>query len=304
MNILKFVQKLLPTFKRSKLEVDIRRLQELLKKSVLPSIKKAIDVTRGQPLSTPLAAQYEQGIRKASGISSNVHTTLQILYNMYVSLQPKLDYIEKIVDEEFETDLARENMTYKQVTIVQFLGLAKFSMEYGMRLVTRLLAAEARARLNQAERIDDQLTANELEWFASNTQAFMQVVGLLHIPPLQLRQALEQMPEVIVQPEKSDIVHQTVGVDKLDPLRLNFINASAMTLNPIYHIRLMKAELETQAYKNLELEAQVVELRLLELKQAYEDRQDPRLQEQIEYNESRLSRLRVEYNQQTLQYGL
>ena len=304
MNFLKFVTMLLPTFKRSKIEVDIRQLQDLVKKSALPALKKAMDATRNKPLTSPLAQELEPRLRKASGIHSNVMPVLQILYNMYASLLPKLDYISKIVDEEFEPDLARENMTYKQVTIVQFLEYAQFGVEYGLRLTNRLIAAEARFQLNQGDRVDDQLTPAQKQWFKDNEQSFWAVVGLLHIPPMQLRQALEKMPEVIVQPENDDLRRHVSGTAKVDPLGLNFLNVSARVLNPIYHIRLAKAELEAQSYEMLEEEAKVLELRLLELKQAYEERQDPKLAETIQYYEGLLTRRREEYNEQTVRYGL
>jgi hypothetical protein len=137
-----------------------------------------------------------------------------------------------------------------------------------------------------------------------NLGSFLQIVGLLHVPLNNLRQALEKMPEVVVVPEKADTAEQLVGLDKLDPLRLGFINSSALDYNFIYHFRLMKAEAEVRHYKLMEKEAQALELRILELKEAYQNRQDPRLQQQLEYREGQLQRLRIEYNELTEEFGL
>lgn len=304
MKLSQFVKSLLPSFKRSKVEVDLKQLEDILKKVVLPTLKKAVEVTRGEPLQSAMAVSVDIGVRKASGINSSAITLLGILYNMYAALLPKLDYIGKIIDDEFEPDLSRDNMTYKQLSIVRFLELARFGIDYGVRLTSRLLAAEARTRLNQTDRIDDQLTPSERKYMDDNLGSFLQIVGLLHVPLNNLRQALEKMPEVVVVPEKADTAEQLVGLDKLDPLRLGFINSSALDYNFIYHFRLMKAEAEVRHYKLMEKEAQALELRILELKEAYQNRQDPRLQQQLEYREGQLQRLRIEYNELTEEFGL
>ena len=304
MKLSQFVKSLLPSFKRSKVEVDLKQLEDILKKVVLPTLKKAVEVTRGEPLQSAMAVSVDIGVRKASGINSSAITLLGILYNMYAALLPKLDYIGKIIDDEFEPDLSRANMTYKQLSIVRFLELARFGIDYGVRLTSRLLAAEARTRLNQTDRIDDQLTPSERKYMDDNLGSFLQIVGLLHVPLNSLRQALEKMPEVVVVPEKADTAEQLVGLDKLDPLRLGFINSSALDYNFIYHFRLMKAEAEVRHYKLMEKEAQALELRILELKEAYQNRQDPRLQQQLEYREGQLQRLRIEYNELTEEFGL
>ncbi len=304
MKLSQFVKSLLPSFKRSKVEVDLKQLEDILKKVVLPTLKKAVEVTRGEPLQSAMAVSVDIGVRKASGINSSAISLLGILYNMYAALLPKLDYIGKIIDDEFEPDLSRDNMTYKQLSIVRFLELARFGIDYGVRLTSRLLAAEARTRLNQTDRIDDQLTPSERKYMDDNLGSFLQVVGLLHVPLNSLRQALEKMPEVVVVPEKADTAEQLVGLDKLDPLRLGFINSSALDYNFIYHFRLMKAEAEVRHYKLMEKEAQALELGILELKEAYQNRQDPRLQQQLEYREGQLQRLRIEYNELTEEFGL
>ncbi len=304
MKLSQFVKSLLPSFKRSKVEVDLKQLEDILKKVVLPTLKKAVEVTRGEPLQSAMAVSVDIGVRKASGINSSAISLLGILYNMYAALLPKLDYIGKIIDDEFEPDLSRDNMTYKQLSIVRFLELARFGIDYGVRLTSRLLAAEARTRLNQTDRIDDQLTPSERKYMDDNLGSFLQIVGLLHVPLNSLRQALEKMPEVVVVPEKADTAEQLVGLDKLDPLRLGFINSSALDYNFIYHFRLMKAEAEVRHYKLMEKEAQALELRILELKEAYQNRQDPRLQQQLEYREGQLQRLRIEYNELTEEFGL
>lgn len=301
MKIPQFLKTLLPIFGRSKVEIDIRQQQDIRKKLLMPQLKKVADLLRGAPFSSQLAAPVEAAISRLHGSRTNM---IGILQSVYEQLGPKLDYISKIVDEEFESDIARDDMTYKQVQLIRYLELSRFSMEYTMRLVVRFVAAEARTRLNQLDRIDEQLTPAEKRWMEDNLQTYMQILGLLMVPQNKLRQAIENMPELTVQSGDSAATAGVAGSHNLDPLQMGFINTSALTWNPIYHFRLYLSEMEVEHYQLLEKEVLALELRILELKNTLEQRNDARLEQQIERREAQLSTARVKYNQQTEKYGL
>jgi hypothetical protein len=304
MKIVQYVAGLLPSFQRSKVEIDAQQQQDILKRYLLPSLKKAAELMAGRPFSTELARPVEEAIRRVSGVHSGNVNMVSILLTMYQALSQKLEFVAKIIESEFEQDLSRDDMTYKQLQLIRYLELSRFSMEYTFRLVSRLLAAEARVRLNQPERIDEQLTPAEIKWMEQNLATYIQVLALLHIPTIQMRTAIQNMPEVTIVPASADATAATVGLHRLDPLRMNFINTNALSYNPIYHIRLMKSEMEVEHLKLLEKESMALELRLLELRNAYADRQDARVEQQIVYREGQLSRLRTEYHALTTEYGL
>lgn len=304
MKIIQYVAQLLPSFQRSKVEVDVQQQQDTLKKFLIPMLKKAAELFHNRPFTTELARPVEEAIRRATGVHATNVNMVQILLSLYQSLGAKLDFVAKIIDTEFEQDLSRDDMTYKQVQLIRYLELSRFSMEYTFRLLNRFVAAEARMRLNQPERIDEQLTPAEKKWMDANLAVYIQVLTLLNIPLMQIRTAIETMPEVTVVPATADQTMMSVGVNKLDPLRMNFINTSALNYNPIYHFRLHRAELEVEHVKLLQRESMALELRLLELRDAFNERQDARVQEQIIYREGQLSRLRKEYHALTTEYGL
>ena len=304
MKILDTLKGYLPIFGRSKIETDVRQQRDTLKKHLLPMLKRITDLLAGAPFSSALAAPVEDAIRRAAGLGGQRNNMASILFGMYSMLPAKLDYIAKIVDEEFEADISRDDMTYKQLQLIRYLELSRFSMEYTYRLLNRFLAAESRTRLNQLDRIDEQLTPAELKWMEANLQAYVDTIALLHVPMVRLRAAIENMPEITVKSVDSDATAITVGAGKLDPLRMNFINSNALNWNPLYHIRLIKAEMEVAHYQLLEKEATSLELRILELKAAYEAREDARLQDSIQKREAQLSRVRAEYHKLTDEYGL
>lgn len=300
MNIRNFLTSLLPIFGRSHVEIDIRQQQDIRKKLLLPQLKKLDGVLKGATFTSDLAKPVEAAIQRLHGSRMNM---VSILYAIYDALGSKLDYLSKVVDEEFDKDISRDDMTYKQVQIVRYLELSRFSMEYTMRVLNRFLAAEARTRLNQLERIDEQLTPAEIRWMGDNLDTYLQVLSLLLVPQIKLRQAIENMPELLVKTEDGGAGHGLAGAGA-DPLKMNFINSSALNWNPIYHIRLYIAEMEVEHYQLLEKEIITLELRILELAAAKEERQDARLEQQIERREAQLAAARVKYHQQTEKYGL
>lgn len=301
MKILNFLKTLLPIFGRSKVETDIKQQQDLLKKSLLPFLKRMVDQFHGHPFSADLALPLETAFRRMGGGNS---TIVSVLYNIYQQLPAKLDYIGKAVEEEFEVDISRDDLTYKQLQLIRFLEFSRFSVEYTMRLLGRLVAAESRHRLNQQDRIDEQLTPAEIRWLELNLQTYMQILPLLATPMVKFRSALESMPELTVQSGEEGAAGTTFGAAKVDPLQMNFINTNAMNFNLLYHYRLWRAEMEVAHYQLLQQEILALELRLLELKSAQQERQDARLEQQIERREAQLSRTRAQYYEMTEQYGL
>ncbi len=302
MNIMSFIKTLLPSFKRGAVEADARQILSIVKKNVIPSFKKLAAVMGGKPFSGELGKKVEADVRRATAGNG---TATALLFQLFTNLPAKLEYIIGVIDDEFEPDVSRDNMTYKQSTIVRFLELARFGLEYSMRMGSRLVVAEARLSQGRADEIDSQLTPNELKWLDANYRTWLQIIGLLSTPLVQLRSAIEKMPDVVISEMTAAADVQAIGLTKLDPLKMGFIgNLSSLNWNPIYHFRLMKAEYEVELLRASEKEAILLELQILELQQSHQQSQDPKLQQQIDYHTGRLQTLRVKIEQQREQFGL
>lgn len=302
MDILYYLKTLLPSFKRGAVEADARQLLQLTKKQVIPSFKKLHSVMGGKPFTSPLGNEFEADVRRACGVTNS--TSPVLLMNLYNGLPAKLEYIINVIDEEFEPDISKDNMTYKQMAVVRFLEYTRFNLGYSMRMGARMVTAEARSQLNRVDEIDAQLTPAEKKWFDANRKAWLQTLGLLSTPLSRLRQAIDKIPEMIIVPDTAVGDMNQAGHHRVDPLRMNLISVSSLTMNPIYHFRLFKSEIEAILFRAREKEAQVLELHILELQQAYANTQDPKLQEQIEYHTGRLQSLHQQIEDDIQSYGL
>ncbi len=98
------------------------------------------------------------------------------------------------------------------------------------------------------------------------------------------------MEDIQIMVDKINFVSTTMGSDTVDPLRLGFMAPTA-TSSPIYKVRSMIASYQDATYKRNQELAKSIQLRLYALKDAKAGKNDPALQQKIEYLENRLSRI-------------
>lgn len=302
MKILKFLGSLLPSFERSRVSEDVASLREEVVENIIPSAHAAAALTRGKKIQSSFgqnwSALFWAVLKEGPRLKDrNFFDGVEWLFH---SIPDKLDVINKLVDEMFAKDVTRDTMTYRKASVIRYLEIVRFCAEYASRGMLRLLAAEANIAEGKPEAVDAQLTPAELAWFNNNQAAFFDSLRILQISPSDLQQTIDSIPDVTVVPEKASMIRETVGENNLDPMRLGLLNARH---NPIYHIRMMTAEHQVRKYKAKKEEKRLLELRILRLKEAYQSKQDPRLSQQIEYNEGRLQRLNYELDQEAQQFA-
>lgn len=299
MNIMKFFAGLLPSFERSRITEDAEQLISDLKTALIPAYKKAAELTNGQGFkSKPVIAFNEAFIRQFDTYRRRgfIEGILAILLTM----PDKLSAIEKQVVELFAKDVTKDSMTYRKASLLRLLEIHRFVVDYSGRLLQRVVAAESYQKLGIEDQIDGQLSAAELKWLKDNEEAFFRSLQLLSHSSSDLMRQVDSIPDITIVSESAEIVKHSVGVDKLDPMRLNFI---AARWNPIYHLRLIHSEWQVNAHKERLEEKRNLEFRLLQLKHASEGRRDPKLEQAIEYNEGRLTQLRFKIAEQEKEFA-
>lgn len=300
MSIVSFFASLLPSFERGRIIEDIESLQKQLKENLLPSIKTATELRPAGKWQAPLVQQFDKlfvyVLPEYSRLGFAGGTQ-----KIFEDLPHKLDLLEKEVNALFGKDITKETVTYRKANVLRFIELARFATEYATKSLLRFIAAESCVLRNKADLVDTQLVPAELRWLDENRDAYFQVLKILATPASNLIHALEAVPDVAIVPERADVVKETVGANKLDPLKMGFIGVK---YNPIYHIRMAVAEAQVMWYKHQQEEKRVLELRLLDMKKAIEGKEDPKLQQAIEYNEGRLQKLNAELAQKQEDYGV
>jgi hypothetical protein len=293
MKILQYFMSLLPFFERSRISEDVDQLRSELHDTLLPEYKKAAALMAGKQFVSAPARLFndlfamELPAYKRFGFIGG-------LGKFFETLPSKLDVIQSLVDTGFAKDVTKDAMSYRQASVLRYLELARFATTYANRLLIRMLAAESATVLNKAAMVDSDLSPAEVEWFKANQAAFLQTLKVLDVPAEQLSATLQSIPDVTIVPEKASVVKSTVGEPQIDPLRMGLISANK---NIIYHFRLHVAEWQVRKYKVKEEEKRQLEYRILELKEAYAGKQDPKLQQAIQYSTGRLQKLTYELHE-------
>jgi len=299
MKIKQFFASLLPSFGRDQISEDIEALSDHLKSRLVPSLKTAATVQRGKGFKSKVAQNFD-GVFAMTLPQYKRHGFIEGTYAIFNDLQPKLSILETYVSKEFNRDVTKDAMTYRKAAVLRYLEIANFATEYASRSLLRFLAAESAAVLGDEDKIDAHLAPNELKWLSDNQNAYLKSLVMLSYPTAQAERALENIPDITIVEDKVDVVTQTVGADKLDPFKMGLISAN---WNPIYHVRMVVAEYQTELYKARVEEKRALEFRILQLKKAYEGNRDAALQKQIDYNEGRLETLKFKLAQTAERYA-
>lgn len=289
MSIKDFFNSLLPSFERNRITEDVAALRKELHESVVPAYQRAEKVMASHPLRNAQAIAFQNDFNKALpdmarfGLVSGSR-------RIFAELDVQLRVIDELVESTFAKDVTKETMTFQKVTILRYLELARFATTYSTRLLLWLTEVESNAALNKEAA--STLTPAELTWLTDNKRTYLfEVLPVLDQTAQELKQTLKGIPEITVVPERMDLMRQTIGAHKLDPLQLGFIGTR---YSPIYHLRMYYSEWQVKRYKAMLEEKRALEFRLLALQEAYDGKENAKLEQAIQYSQGRLQRLNYE----------
>lgn len=302
MNIIKYLRSLAPMLQGSAIENDVANQIKTLNKAIVPKYKLA-DTMCSSEFKSPQSLAFERAAK--ARLRYNQANFLSYVVNWAANYERILKGLQNLVSETFERDVARESMTAQGAQVLQLLEYSNTTQTYLVRILDRLIQFETDATSGRER--EDPLPPASRKWLEQNQTAFFELLELFNTPATSVASMLKSIPEVTLNPESADTVVKSVGAAKLDPLRLGlmdgFIKPGQWT-NPLYHLSTMTAEFQITRYREMEETTRLLELRLLELKQVSQGKQDPRLQKTIEYHEGRIQRLRAELDELAERYGI
>jgi hypothetical protein len=280
MNILDYFKSLLPSFGQDSILDDLARLRAETNDVLLPSLAQAEEAFQGHTFKSEYAKGIEATLKRRFQEHGPQATLFSILDEVYKGLPAHLDMLDKLVEASFAKDVDAETLSYRKTNILKYIETVNFSVQYAVRVILRVIRIEGGAEgqhdasLHYAEKI--YLDHNYSDWIES--------LSLVDQSAIAVETALSSIPEIGVD----EHVQGALDVKKLDPLKLNFINP---VLNPIYHVRMRRAEKTVADVNRAKEERKLVELRLHEYKARKTGKPDPVLEGQIEKIEDRLKSL-------------
>lgn len=285
MDIAKYLQSIIPAFSRDQVQEDLEDIAKEIDTHVLPIYVTANNELGSGKLLSANATSFEDIFEKNVSFKYKGNH-ISAIYESMKNAKELTKLLQRLVDENFAIDITKAGFDLLRTNIMQLTEILSFTVRYARRHLNYIVLSE----MGQYKdlKIEDYFTAGERDWIKNGRMAFIKGIDIIHKPAGEIETKLKTIPSVLVTPETVNTTHGVFGKDKTDPLDLRFI---PIVLNPIYHIRIRIAEWQAAKYQEAKEERSMVELRLLSLKELKSGKDNARLEQQIEYNQERLSKL-------------
>lgn len=283
----RYIKSLLPSFEKSRMEDDIKSIKEELGVATIEPYKSASEHFKDHDFSSrdnkDFDRIFKRDVKVESRLKGNNYVTT--VYNVLDRSLSTLPIVENRVEELFGDKVTAEGMTFARANVLRYVELLYFVSRYARRL---LMLTYHNERLASGRESENPFSPAEMDWLLRNQRTFIHGIGVVSHSDKDLRAMFSNIPNMVIIPEEEENVNQTVGKMKLDPMRTGFINP---LLNPIYHVRMHYTDFLVSRYKLAQEEKRSLEYRLLSLKEIGQGRDDPKLEQQIEYTENRIRKL-------------
>lgn len=286
MSILNYFKTLVPSLEKRTILEDINNSIGELKTSTLPVYKSA-----QKPMGENSYRFKDKDIDAFSkkfnrdnktGIKGNF---VSVVYEVANRVDENSQMLIKVAETMFSTGMVAGAITYRKASLLKYIEAISFFQKYARKLLLHTYILETSAVAEDAMGV--RLTEGEVKWLKENEDAFIGSLTGLSMKSALFLEALEETPDMVVNPDSVDSVNLMSG-GKTDPFKMNFISAN---VNLIYHARIRIAEYQHAKYEASLQERKAIELRILHLQNKMDGKLDPKVEEQIQYNEARLEKL-------------
>ncbi|EKH6014627.1 hypothetical protein O8H94_001189 [Escherichia coli O157] len=283
-----FIRGLKPLFKRNGVADALESIRDEISNTAIPYYETSASLLqKGESALWKLADKdlHQRLTRVRSGSwVENVHLALRNA----VELIPE---IVKRVNKNLEIDVAADGLSFKEAALVRLVESLSFYVGYARTLLRATIICESMPGGDKA--LGEFFTKNDIAYLTANMYGFAIATEVLCGQKQQILAGLDKIPDVIVSDEDG-VGNGLYNAGNTDPMRLGMWNPQ-MTNSWIYRFRIYRSEKEEAALQVAKEEAQALEYWILSLKQQQQNAgNDPKIQQQIEYHEERLKKLRYD----------
>lgn len=291
LNLVSFVQSLVPTLSRSDLESDLETSLDVIK-TILATYgdlngsysKGKFNSKEANAIATSFYKEYDAAKNKGKVKPSNslAGDTIAIFSNAITNGERVKKEVAAISNEV----IVSQAMTVVKVNIVRAVGHFYFMTKYALDLINYIYVLEAEHGGIELSK-DSKPNAKQIEIIKKNMWLYARLVAVYGTDPKHFTEELDSLSTITVPKEQvEEVVSQYQGqkLDLLDNLPQGFIGS------PIYTVRLVFAQWEADRYKKLRDQKKLLELRYLHLRMIQEQGGgDANTEKEMAYLQSRIT---------------
>lgn len=290
MKIADFIKALLPHIDKNKVLEDLRVTSSEIDNFGITSYQHAsehfktnkIKSLSNKDLSDVFYRNFDvQGGMKQSSFIGEILKRMPFV-------KENVDYILGLAEELFERDIINEGLTAKKAIILRAAGNLSFISRFSIDLLNLVYvneAIETKAEIEESLR----LSPAAIKHINENIGYFARLLSDYGVPTKKFSNIILEIPDVIINTKTKDAVNGLYSEKELDPFTNVF--KAGFTGNPVYHVRMLVAEWQSNRYKANKDKKKMLELRLLHLKMLQDGKDDAKLEQEIEYIQGRVDRI-------------
>lgn len=290
MKILNFIKQLLPRLDKDRVLEDLRLTSTELDTVVIPSYTHASEYFRSnkiksdanKDLSDIFYRKFDlQGTSKSSTFVGDIARRLPYL-------RDNIEYVKGLIEELMERDIIGEGLTAKKAVLLRSAEQMSFISRFATDLLNLMYVNEAIASdANIEENL--RLSQHDVNMINKNIGIFSAWLSDQGIPNKDYIKLYLNIPEVVVNTRNENAIISAYKEKDLDPFSAPFV--SGFTGSPIYTVRLIVAEWQSARFKANKDKKKMLELRLLHLNLINEKKNDPKIEQEIDYIRGRVERI-------------
>lgn len=287
MKNLDFIGSLLPSFAKSRMTEDLNNLMEELRTTTLPpytAMAKAYGKSKFQ--SEDLRRFQDMFTKEVKTFKGSY---VSVIEQTLKTVEEKGPILEKMISEYYADDVMRTSMTFFKVNVLQYLEGIHFFMKYARKLLVWTVTLETMA-VDKDAVSEDTIIPADVEWLNTHRQVFFHITNILGGNRNEMEKAFKEIPDITITKDNAPIIEKTVGPLKVDPFHFGLI---PIKLNPFYHVRMLWSEWQVARRDAAQREKEVIEMRLLYLRNLESGKKDARIEKQIAYYESELQKVNI-----------
>lgn len=305
----KIMQNLSSIMAKRELANNINGDLELVSKSVLPAIIKAVAHYDNINFVSLEATDFDKLFQKElKGLVRNGNF-LEIEQYVLEQIKAKLIICNDLLNKGESEDLLRDSLSVQNFNIVRIVELARFAIDFiRASTVVMIAGAENTAiyKVDLAKKGDlvvsdyGDSTKDQVEWLDNNVYAFFEIAKILSMPSKDFVNAFNSMADVSLSPDTVESVVAVNGPKRIDPFGMRNLSTGLM---PSLIFGEFAASFVTSRYFEAEAELKLVENTLLNLENKREGKEEnAKLEYQIQYYKGRLDKLRAETDKVKARY--
>lgn len=289
MKIINFIKSLLPRMEKDQILEDMRVTIDEFDKTVSPNFQHASDFFRSNKFRSDANKELSDLFyRKFEGKGGRQPNFISEVARRLPFLKENAEFVLAQIEELLEKDIIAEGLTAKKAILIRAASQLSFISRFSSDLLNVVYVNEASACGADIEE-SMRLAPAVVKHVQSGLMTYASYVSDYGIPGKEFQDYLKNVPEIVLSSRSESSIVGMYNEKDIDPFTSGYV--SNFTGNPIYTIRLVFAEWQAGRYKANRETKRMLELRLLHLKLLQEKKNDPKIENEINYIQSRVDKL-------------